>query len=72
MSTNATSAAEAVNSLLGLSRNDHTAMLDVLHNYFTTRHEDSEQESDDCDVTDGMEDERPDVQGKLLLKTSYF
>ena len=69
MSTNTTSAAEAVNSLLGLSRDDHKAMLDVLHDYITTNHEDSGQESDDCDVTDSMEDERPDVQGKLLLKT---
>ena len=65
MSTNATSAPEAVDSLLGLSRKDHMAMLDVLHDYFTTRHEDSEQESDDCDVPDGMEDERPNIQGKL-------
>ena len=29
MTTNATSVVENVNSLLGLSRNDHTAMLDV-------------------------------------------
>ena len=61
MSTNATSAAKAVHSLLGLSRNDHKAMLDVPHDYFTTHHEDSEQESDDCDVTDGMEDESSNV-----------
>ena len=47
MSTNATSAAEDVNSLLGLSRNDHKTMLDVPYNYFATHHEDSVQESDD-------------------------
>ena len=47
MSTNATSAAENVNSLLGLSGNDHKTMLDVPYNYFPTYHEDSEQESDD-------------------------
>ena len=46
MSTNATSAAEDVNSLLGLSRNDYKTMLDVLYDYFTTHHEDTEQESD--------------------------
>ena len=48
MSTYATSVAKVVNSLLGLSRNDATAMLDVLHDYLTTDHEDVEQESDDC------------------------
>ena len=39
MATNATSTTENVNSLLGLSRNDHTAMLDVLHDYFNTHNE---------------------------------
>ena len=38
MTTNAT--AEKVNLLLGLSRNDHMAMLDVLHDYFNTHNED--------------------------------
>ena len=47
MSTNATSADEDVNSLLGLSRNDHKTMLDVLYDNFTTHHEDSEHDSDD-------------------------
>ena len=47
MSTNVTSAAEDVNSLLGLSRNDHKTMLDVPCNYFATYHKDSDQESDD-------------------------
>ena len=32
----ATCASKNVNLLLGLSRNDHTAMLDVLHYYFNT------------------------------------
>ena len=40
MTTNATSTAENVNSLLGLSRNDHTVLLDVLHDYFNTQNED--------------------------------
>ena len=43
MSTNTTSAAEDVNSLLGLSGNDHKAMLGILHDYFTTHYEDLEQ-----------------------------
>ena len=40
MTMNATSAAKNVNSLLGLSRNNHTAILDVLHDYFNTHDED--------------------------------
>ena len=40
MTTNATSMVKNVNSLLGLSRNDHVAMLDVLHDYFNTHNED--------------------------------
>ena len=40
MTTNGTTAAENVNSLLGLSRNNHTAMLDGLHDYFNTHNED--------------------------------
>ena len=68
MSTNATSAAEDVNSLLGLSRNNHKTMLDVFYDYFTTHHEDSEQESDDCESQETLIQPRRQIhQSEVFL-----
>ena len=52
MATAGTSAAQAVNAVLGLCSNDQEALLEVLEDHFTSPNPDSAEEPEELDDVD--------------------
>ena len=68
MTTSAIDAAKAANTLLGFSRDDQQALLEVMTDYFTSPEEGRESDSDEDSITD---DRQHNLEGtaKVNIKT---
>ena len=68
MTTSAIDTAKAANTLLGFSRDDQQALLEVMTDYFTSPEEGRESDSDKDSITD---DRQHNLEGtaKINIKT---